>query len=86
VQGDAPFRMTPESLEQWYVRNTSGTMVPFSAFATSHWTYGPPELDRYNAESSFEIVGDPAPGVSSGQAMQTMEQLVAKLPKGITYA
>ncbi|MDR5783836.1 efflux RND transporter permease subunit [Caballeronia sp. LZ065] len=86
VQGDAPFRMTPESLLQWYVRNASGTMVPFSAFATSHWTYGPPELDRYNAQSSFEIVGDPATGVSSGQAMQTMEQLVAQLPKGITSA
>ncbi|HEY1610944.1 MAG TPA: efflux RND transporter permease subunit, partial [Paraburkholderia sp.] len=86
VQGDAPFRMTPESLEQWYVRNASGTMVPFSAFATSHWTYGPPELDRFNGQSSFEIVGDPAPGVSSGQAMKTMEQLVGQLPKGITYA
>ncbi|WP_432422209.1 efflux RND transporter permease subunit [Robbsia betulipollinis] len=86
VQADAPFRMTPESLQHWYVRNTAGTMVPFSAFATSHWTYGAPELDRYNGESSFEIVGDPAPGVSSGQAMQTMEQLVAKLPKGITSA
>ncbi|WP_415914567.1 efflux RND transporter permease subunit [Paraburkholderia sp. J41] len=86
VQGDAPFRMTPESLEQWYVRNSAGTMVPFSAFATSHWVYGAPELDRYNAQSSFEVVGDPAPGVSSGQAMKTMEQLVAKLPKGISFA
>ena len=84
VQGDAQFRMTPESLEQWYVRNSAGTMVPFSAFATSHWTYGAPELDRYNGQSSFEIVGDPAPGVSSGQAMKTMQQLVAKLPHGIS--
>ncbi len=86
VQGDAPFRMTPESLQQWYVRNAAGTMVPFSAFATSHWTYGAPELDRYNGQSSFEIVGDPGPGVSSGQAMKEMESLVAKLPKGISSA
>jgi len=86
VQADAPFRMTPESLEQWYVRNAAGTMVPFSAFATSHWTYGPPELDRYNGENAYEIVGDPAPGMSSGQAMATMTQLVAKLPQGITSA
>lgn len=84
VQADAPFRMTPESIEQWYVRNSTGTMVPFSAFVSSHWTYGPPELDRFNAENAFEIVGDPMPGVSSGQAMKTMQQLVAQLPSGIS--
>ncbi|WP_347557414.1 efflux RND transporter permease subunit [Robbsia sp. KACC 23696] len=86
VQADAPFRMTPESLTKWYVRNASGTMVPFSAFTTLHWTYGAPELDRFNGESAFEIVGDPMPGVSSGTAMKTMEQLVSSLPGGVTLS
>ncbi|MDR5731180.1 efflux RND transporter permease subunit [Caballeronia sp. LZ025] len=85
LQGDAPFRMTPENLSDWYVRNGSGGMVPFSAFATGNWTYGSPKLERYNGISSVEIQGAAAPGKSTGQAMQAMEALAAKLPAGIGF-
>ncbi|MEZ2349756.1 efflux RND transporter permease subunit [Caballeronia sp. RCC_10] len=85
LQGDAPFRMTPENLNDWYVRNGSGGMVPFSAFATGNWTYGSPKLERYNGISSVEIQGAAAPGKSTGQAMQAMEALAAKLPAGIGF-
>jgi multidrug efflux pump len=82
VQGDAPYRMLPDDVNKWFVRNASGTMVPFSAFATSHWQTGSPRLERYNGYSAVEIVGEAAVGVSSGAAMDDMEQLVAKLPSG----
>ncbi|MEG2300149.1 MAG: multidrug efflux RND transporter permease subunit AdeJ [Acinetobacter sp.] len=80
VQGEANTRMMPEDLNKWYVRNSSGTMVPFSAFATGEWTYGSPRLERYNGVSSVNIQGTPAPGVSSGDAMLAMEEIIAKLP------
>jgi multidrug efflux pump len=85
VQGDAPFRMTPENLNTWYVRNASGGMVPFSAFTTGVWTYGSPKLERYNGISAVEIQGAAAPGKSTGQAMQAIEAIAAKLPAGIGY-
>ncbi|EPF69607.1 MULTISPECIES: efflux RND transporter permease subunit [Acinetobacter] len=80
VQGEAGSRMMPEDLDQWYVRNNRGEMVPFSAFATGEWTYGSPRLERYNGVSSMNIQGTPAPGVSSGDAMVAMEEIIAKLP------
>ena len=80
VQGEANARMMPEDLNKWYVRNSSGTMVPFSAFATGEWTYGSPRLERYNGVSSVNIQGTPAPGVSSGDAMLAMEEIIGKLP------
>lgn len=80
VQGDAGSRMMPEDLDKWYVRNNQGNMIPFSAFASGYWTYGSPRLERYNGASSVNIQGNPAPGVSSGQAMQEMQNLVKKLP------
>ncbi|MCO8103307.1 efflux RND transporter permease subunit [Acinetobacter indicus] len=80
VQGEAGSRMMPEDLDQWYVRNNRGEMVPFSAFATGEWTYGSPRLERYNGVSSMNIQGTPAPGVSSGDAMMAMEEIIAKLP------
>ena len=86
VQSDAPFRMTPEDLNVWYVRNGSGGMVPFGAFATGHWTYGSPKLERYNGVSAMEIQGQAAPGKSTGQAMTAMEGLAKKLPVGIGYS
>jgi multidrug efflux pump len=86
VQSDAPFRMKPEDLDRWYVRNAGGTMAPFSSFASSRWTIGSPRLERYNGLSAMEIQGSPAPGKSSGEAMKTMERLAAKLPEGIGYA
>jgi multidrug efflux pump len=85
LQGDAPFRMNPEDLNDWYVRNGAGTMVPFSAFASGQWTYGSPKLERYNGISAVEIQGAAAPGKSTGQANAAMEALAAKLPAGIGY-
>jgi len=79
LQGDAPWRMGPEDILKWYVRNGSGAMVPFSAFASTQWSYGAPRLERYNGFPALEIVGESAPGVSSGTAMAVMEELVAQL-------
>lgn len=85
VQAEPQFRMTPEDLTKWYVRNSSGEMVNFASFASSHWEYGPQRLERYNGVAAMEIQGEPAPGVSSGDAMATMEQLIAQLPAGIDF-
>jgi multidrug efflux pump len=84
VQLDAPFRMLPADINKVFLRNASGTMVPLSAFATTHWTYGSPRLERYNGFPSMEIVGTAAPGQSSGVAMQALEDMVKKLPPGIS--
>jgi multidrug efflux pump len=75
----------PQDLDRWYVRNAFDEMVPFSAFATSEWTYGSPRLERFNGTSSVQILGQPAPGVSSGVAMQAMMELADNLPDGIGY-
>jgi multidrug efflux pump len=80
VQADAPFRMVPEDFQRWYVRNESGDMVPFSAFATSSWEYGSPRLERFNGVPAVELNGEAAPGVSSGDAMAEVERLVSELP------
>ena len=82
VQADAPYRMTPEDFGLWSVRNDEGRMVPFTAFATTRWTYGSPRLERYNGVRAAEINGEAAPGVSTGQAMAEVERLVAELPAG----
>ncbi len=82
VQSSARYRMLPGDVNQWYVRNSSGTMVPFSTFATSRWETGSPRLERYNGYSAVEIIGEAAPGVSTGTAMNIMENLVSKLPNG----
>ena len=86
VQADAPFRMVPEDFGQWYVRSRAGEMVPFTAFATTHWEYGSPRLERYNGVPAVNITGAPAPGVSSGDAMAEMERIAAGLPKGFSVA
>ena len=85
IQADAPFRMQPEDLEQWYVRNATGEMVPFTTFTTGHWSFGSPRLERFNGNPAVEIVGEAAPGKSSGDAMAIIGELVAKLPSGIGY-
>ncbi|MHC7654750.1 efflux RND transporter permease subunit, partial [Klebsiella pneumoniae] len=72
VQAAAKYRMLPDDINLWYVRNSSGTMVPFSAFATSRWETGSPRLERYNGYSAVEIVGEAAPGISTGTAMDMM--------------
>ncbi|NOY22432.1 MAG: efflux RND transporter permease subunit [Acidobacteria bacterium] len=85
MQADAPYRMLPKDLNKLYVRNTAGKMVPFSSFATGHWTTGAAQLQRYNGFPSINIWGEPAPGRSSGDAMAAMEELVKRLPRGIGF-
>jgi HAE1 family hydrophobic/amphiphilic exporter-1 len=85
VQADAPYRMLPKDLEKLYVRNTRGKMVPFSSFASGRWTSGSPRLARYNGFPSINIWGEPAPGRSSGESMQAMEDAIAKLPLGFGF-
>ncbi len=83
VQAAAKYRMLPDDINKWYVRNSQGGMVPFSAFAKTAWETGSPRLERYNGYSSLEIVGEAAPGVSTGSAMDAMEELVSQLPLGV---
>ncbi len=85
VQGDAPYRMMPKDLEHWHFRNANDKMVPFDTIAETHWTSGPARLERYNGEPSIEISGEPGAGVSSGTAMQIMQELSKKLPQGFGY-
>nr|WP_324259159.1 efflux RND transporter permease subunit [Cellvibrio fontiphilus] len=85
VQGDAQYRMLPEDVKNWYARNDKGEMVPFSAFTSGRWIYGSPRLERYNGVPSLNIIGQGAPGVSSGDAMLAAEEIIAKLPAGIGY-
>jgi multidrug efflux pump len=83
IQADAPYRMLPDDLYRWYVRSSSGEMAPFSSFATFKWTLGPAKLERFNGSGSLEFQGTPAPGQSSGTAMNEVEKLFKQLPKGI---
>ena len=85
VQGEAEYRMLPEDVKNWYVRNSSGDMVPFSAFTSGRWIYGSPRLERYNGVPSINVIGQGAPGVSSGDAMLAAEEIASKLPPGIGY-
>jgi multidrug efflux pump len=85
VQGDAPARMLPSDLERWFARTKTGEMVPFSAFATAHWGFASPRLERYNGQPSVNIQGSPAPGYSSGEAMDAIEEIIGKLPAGIGF-
>jgi len=85
LQGDPKYRMLPEDINSWYVHNKAGDMVPFSAFATARWQYGSPRLERFNGIPSVEIMGQAAPGVSTGEAMDEMEKMAAQLPPGIGY-
>ena len=85
IQADAPYRMLPGDLEKLYVRNTEGKMVPYSTFASGQWAFGSPKLERFNGFSSINIWGEAAPGRSSGEAMQAMEDFASKLPKEIGF-
>jgi multidrug efflux pump len=85
MQGEPDSRMLPDQLDNWYVRNSLGQTVRFSTFATGHWTYGSPKLERYNGVPSIEILGSPAPGQSTGTAMAAMQELASKLPPGFGY-
>lgn len=83
VQGDAPFRMLPQDLNDWYVRNKQGQMVAFSNFATSKWTVGAPRLERYNGLPAVEVLGEAAAGKSTGDGMNAMEDIAKQLPPGL---
>jgi multidrug efflux pump len=85
MQGDAPYRLAPDDLNRWYVLTATGTMAPFSSFAKASWTMGPSTLTRYNGFPSIAIQGEPAPGVSSGTALEEMAKIFQKLPRGIGY-
>lgn len=85
VMSDAPWRMLPDDVDKWHVRAANGAMVPFSAFSSARWEYGSPRLERYNGIPSVEILGQPAPGKSSGEAMALMEELASELPDGIGF-
>lgn len=83
LQADAPHRMMPEDLHNWYVRNDQGEMVAFNTFSSVEWTYGSPKLERFNGNSSVNIQGSPAEGVSTGVAMDAVQEIVDGLPEGI---
>ena len=85
LQADAPYRMLPEDMSRWYVRNHAGEMVPVSSFSRTLWTYGSPRLERYNGVPAVQIQGSAAPGKSSGAAMAAMERLASTLPVGIGF-
>ena len=86
LQAEAPFRMLPQDIGRWYVRNSAGTMVSFAAFAKAEWTSGSPRLERYNGVSSIEILGMALPGqASSGEALAIVEAAVAELPPGFGF-
>ncbi|GLW36129.1 efflux RND transporter permease subunit [Pectobacterium actinidiae] len=83
IQGEAGSRISPQDFDKWYVRNSDGNMVSFASFASGKWIYGSPKLERYNGLPAVEILGEPAPGYSSGDAMRAVEDIAAKLPDGI---
>ncbi len=85
VQGEATGRMTPDELGLWYLRNSAGGLVPFSAVMSGAWSFGPQKVEGYEGSTSFEIQGAPAPGGSTGSAIAAMEELAGKLPKGVAY-
>jgi multidrug efflux pump len=85
LQADPKARMLPEDIGRWYVRNDRGEMVPFSAFSTARWQYSSPRLERYNGIPSVEVLGQAAPGISTGEAMTEVEKLADQLPPGIGY-
>ena len=85
VQGDAESRMQPDDLSKWFVRTNTSQMAPLEEIASTNWTYGPPQLQRFDGVPAFNIQGSAAPGQSSGVAMTAMEDLIAQLPAGVGY-
>ncbi|HTY63658.1 MAG TPA: multidrug efflux RND transporter permease subunit [Acidobacteriota bacterium] len=86
VQAMPEFRTQPSDINRFYVRNGDGNMVPLGTVSTVQATAGPDVLNRYNRYRSIQILGRPAPGYSSGQASNAMEQVAASvLPAGYSY-
>src|SRR3546814_17715285 len=86
LQGNMDSRLSPEDFGKWYVRNAQGEMVPFSAFASGQWTYGSPKLQRFNDVPAMQIMGQPAPGYTSGKAMQAKTETEPTIPVGVGIA
>ena len=85
VQADAPQRMQPDDLLRINALNTQGQPVPLSSFATTEWTTGPMQTNRYNGYPAMKLTGEPAPGYSSGDALEEMQRLAAQLPAGFAF-
>lgn len=85
LQADAPFRMTPKDINIWHIRNDSGNMVPFSSIVSASWSHGAPKLERFNGSPALEIMGEPALGRSSGEAMQAIAATISELPGGFGH-
>lgn len=86
LQGEAKYRMNPEDIGKWYVKNNNNKMVSFDSFSDAKWVYASPKLERFNGISSVNIKGSASPSVSSGVAMQEIEKIISTLPKGIDYS
>ncbi len=85
VQGEDYARMLPDDLDKWYLRNSTSGLVPFSAIATGKWLVGAQNVQNYNGSTSYEILGVPGRGGSTGTAIAAMQEMAAKLPAGIGY-
>jgi len=86
MQADAVDRITPDDIGRFYVRNNDGNMVPLSALTTVRTTAGPEYTQRFNLFRAAQINGSAAPGYSSGQAMDALEQVAAQtLPREMGY-
>ena len=86
VQGQDRYRMNPEDIAKWHVRNDENNMVSLGSVVNSNWSYGPQKLERFNGVSSVNIVGSSAPKTSSGEAMQEIENIITSLPQKVSYA
>ena len=80
VQADAAYRSAPDDINDWFVRGKTGAMTPFSAFASTRWDSGPAQLQRFNGFPAIQLTGAGIPGTSSGEIMDQVEQLAAKIP------
>nr|WP_298795092.1 efflux RND transporter permease subunit [uncultured Acetobacter sp.] len=85
IQGVPEARMLPSDLDKWYIRNIMNTLTPLNAFASGHWAVGPQKVENYNGLNAFEILGQPSPGYSSGDSIDAIKSVLAKLPAGVGY-
>jgi multidrug efflux pump len=85
IQGTADARMLPQDLNKWYIHTNTNTMAPLNTFISGHWISGPQKVENYNGYNAYEILGQPAAGYSSGDAMAAIKDILAKLPTGIGF-
>ncbi len=79
VQGESMFRRHPEDISRLFVRNKDGKMIPLGTLVNARYEVGPMRVDRYNLFPTAKVLGQNAPGYSSGQALHTMETLAEKI-------